>query len=101
MKDRLRGRFNVAVAEIDAQDSWQRSVIAAVTISSDRTHAEGLLQAVENDSARMLGSMLGSTGIAPPCRCAGLLLVLAESLKLVSRVQNLKSGQLSLVERFV
>ena len=53
LKDRLRRRFNVAVAEIDAQDSSQRSVIAAVTISTDRTHAEGLLQAVENDSARM------------------------------------------------
>ena len=63
LKDRLRRRFNVAVAEIDGQDSWQRSVIAAVTVSSDRTHAEGLLQAVERDSARMLGSMLVSTGI--------------------------------------
>jgi hypothetical protein len=63
LKDRLRQRFNVAVAEIDAQDSWQRSVIAAVTVSGDRTHAERVLQAVENDSAQMLGSMLVSTGI--------------------------------------
>jgi hypothetical protein len=63
LKDRLRQRFNVAVAEIDAQDSWQRSVIAAVTVSGDRTHAERVLQAAENDSAQMLGSMLVSTGI--------------------------------------
>ena len=49
LKDRLRQRFNVAVAEIDGQDSWQRSVIAAVTVSNDRTHAERVLQAVEND----------------------------------------------------
>jgi uncharacterized protein YlxP (DUF503 family) len=63
LKDRLHSRFNVAVAEIDAQDSWQRSVVAAVTLSNDRTHAEQVLQAVEKDSAHMLGAMLVSTGI--------------------------------------
>lgn len=63
LKDRLRQRFNVSVAEIDGQDSWQRSVIAAVTVSNDRKHAEQVLQAVEKDSAQMLGSMLLSTGI--------------------------------------
>ena len=37
LKDRLRERFNVAVAEIDGLDSWQHAVIAAVTISNDTT----------------------------------------------------------------
>ncbi|MEJ7608001.1 MAG: DUF503 domain-containing protein [Bryobacteraceae bacterium] len=32
LKDRLGHRFNVAVAEIDFQDLWQRSMIAAVTV---------------------------------------------------------------------
>jgi uncharacterized protein YlxP (DUF503 family) len=63
LKDRLRRRFNVAVAEIDGLDSWQRSVIAAVTVSNDRVRAEQVLQAVENDSANMLGSMLASSGV--------------------------------------
>jgi uncharacterized protein YlxP (DUF503 family) len=63
LKDRLRRRFNVAVAEIDGLDSWQRSVVAAVTVSNDRVRAEQILQAVENDSANMLGSMLASSGI--------------------------------------
>jgi uncharacterized protein YlxP (DUF503 family) len=63
LKDRLRRRFNVAVAEIDGLESWQRSVIAAVTVSNDRVRAEQVLQAVENDSANMLGSMLASTAI--------------------------------------
>jgi uncharacterized protein len=63
LKDRLRQRFNVAVAEIDGQDSWQRSVVAAVTVSNDRTHAEQMLQSVENDSAGVLGAMLVSTGV--------------------------------------
>lgn len=63
LKDRLRQRFNVAVAEIDGLDSWQRSVIAAVTVSNDRAHAEQMLQSVENDSAHILGSMLSSTSV--------------------------------------
>jgi uncharacterized protein YlxP (DUF503 family) len=63
LKDRLRRRFNVAVAEIDGLDSWQRSVVAAVTVANDRVRAEQVLQAVENDSANMLGSMLASSGV--------------------------------------
>jgi hypothetical protein len=38
-------------------------VIAAVTVSNDRVRAEQILQAVENDSANMLGSMLASSGV--------------------------------------
>jgi hypothetical protein len=30
LKDRLRGKFNVAVAEIDCQDLWQRAVVATM-----------------------------------------------------------------------
>jgi uncharacterized protein len=63
LKDRLRQRFNVAIAEIDGLDSWQRSVVAAVTVSNDRAHAEQMLQAVESDSANMLGSMLSSSSV--------------------------------------
>jgi uncharacterized protein YlxP (DUF503 family) len=63
LKDRLKQRFNVAIAEIDGLDSWQRSVVAAVTVGNERTHAEQVLQAVENDAANILGSMLVSTGV--------------------------------------
>jgi hypothetical protein len=63
LKDRLRHRFNVAVAEVDGLESWQRSVIAAVTVANERTRAEQVLQAVEDDSAAVLGSMLTSSGI--------------------------------------
>ena len=63
LKDRLRSRFNVAVAEIDGMESWQRSVVAAVTVSSDRTYAEKLLQSVEHDAASVLGAMLVGSGI--------------------------------------
>jgi uncharacterized protein YlxP (DUF503 family) len=58
LKDRLRHKFNVAVAEIDHQELWQRSVVAAVTVSSDQTNAESILQSVENEAVMILGPQL-------------------------------------------
>ena len=58
LKDRLRHKFNVAVAEIDHHDAWQRAAIAAVTISPDRAYAEQLLQAVEAEASMQLGPQL-------------------------------------------
>jgi hypothetical protein len=58
LKDRLRGKFNVAVAEIDYQDLWQRGLIAAVTVSPDRARAEQVLQLVEREAALLLGPLL-------------------------------------------
>ena len=63
LKDRLRDRFNVSVAEIDFLDSWQSSVVAAVTVSRDRVHAEQVLQAVEAHAASLLGGALTGTNI--------------------------------------
>ena len=59
LKDRLRNKFNVAVAEIDYQDLWQRAAVAAVTVSSDHVHAEKVLRSVEDEAAALLG---GGTG---------------------------------------
>ena len=50
--------FNVAVAEIDYQDLWQRGLIACVTVSSDQAFAEQVLQSVEREAASMLGPLL-------------------------------------------
>lgn len=62
LKDRLRNKFNVAVAEIDHQDLWQRAAIAAVTVSSDHSHAERVLQSVEDEAVALLGeSLAGAT----------------------------------------
>ncbi len=58
LKDRLRERFNISVAEIDGLDSWQNSVVAVVTVSGDRSRAEQVLQAVEAHAAGLLGGML-------------------------------------------
>jgi uncharacterized protein YlxP (DUF503 family) len=58
LKDRLRGKFNVAVSEIDYQDVWQRGLIAAVTVSPDQARAEQVLQLVEREAAALLGPVL-------------------------------------------
>ncbi len=63
LKDRLRSKFNVAVAEIDHQDLWQRAAIAVVTVSSDHSHAERVLQSVEDEAAALLGGTLVETTV--------------------------------------
>lgn len=63
LKDRLRAKFNVAVAEIDYQDAWQRSLVSAVTVSGDHSHAEQILQLVEREAAHILGGVLVATTV--------------------------------------
>ena len=58
LKDRLRHKFNVSVAEIDYQDLWQRALVAAVTVASDHEHGERVLQTVEREAAELLGPQL-------------------------------------------
>lgn len=58
LKDRLRDRLNVAVAEIADQDLWQHGVIAAVTVASSRAVAEETVARAEREAAHLLGAML-------------------------------------------
>ncbi len=55
LKDRLRGQFNVAVAELDHQELWQRALVGVVSLSGDAKHLEESLQAVFAESERLLG----------------------------------------------
>lgn len=43
LKDRVRSRFEVAVAEVDHQDVWQRATLAVACISDDVRHAESVV----------------------------------------------------------
>lgn len=63
LKDRLRNRFNVSVAEVDGQDTWQRSVIAVVTVSGDRQRVEEQLAKIDAEAARLLGGDLVSSEV--------------------------------------
>jgi len=44
--ERLRNRFNAAVAEVEDQDAPGRAVIAAAVISTAGAHAQSQLQAI-------------------------------------------------------
>ena len=46
LKDRLRGRFNIAIAELDHQDLHQRATLGVVAIAAGTTQIEQLF---END----------------------------------------------------
>ena len=43
---RLQNRFNVSVAEVDAQDLWQRSLIGVAVVSNEGSHANSVLSKV-------------------------------------------------------
>ncbi len=43
LKDRLRSKLNLAVAETGHQDLWQRAEITACTVATDRRRAESIL----------------------------------------------------------
>ena len=53
LKDRLRNSFNVAVAEIDVTDLWQRATLGVVSISDSRDYLEGLMRNVEQTAVRL------------------------------------------------
>jgi len=63
LKDRLRHKFNVAVAEIGYQDLWQRALISAVTISPDHGCAEQVLRSVEQEAVMLLGPQLADATV--------------------------------------
>ena len=63
IKDRLRRRFNVAVAETGYQELWQRSVLSAVAVSAARPQLESALEAVSRDLERYHGSELVGTTV--------------------------------------
>jgi uncharacterized protein YlxP (DUF503 family) len=48
LKDRLR-RSNVAVAELDHQDVWQRARLGVVTLNSEASVVESILDGVLRD----------------------------------------------------
>lgn len=63
LKDRLRSHFNVAVAEVDHQELWQRATIGVVSISNEQAHVSRLLENVEEEAERILNGGLTNAEI--------------------------------------
>ena len=58
LKDRLRGKFNVAVAELEHQDLWQRFTVGIVTVADQPGFVEHALQQALEEAERHLGRAL-------------------------------------------
>ena len=53
LKDRLKNRFNVSVAEIGNQDVWQNLHIGIVAVNSDPKYLEGQINRVVDAIEKM------------------------------------------------
>jgi len=43
LKEKLRQRFEISVAEVDHQDTWQRATLALACVSGDSRHANEVI----------------------------------------------------------
>ena len=48
LKDRLRGKFNLSVAEVDGPDLWQKAVLGMACVANDGRHVEQVLEQALN-----------------------------------------------------
>jgi uncharacterized protein YlxP (DUF503 family) len=48
LKDRLRQKFNLSVAEVDAQDLWQKGVLAFACVANDGRYVHQVLEQAQN-----------------------------------------------------
>jgi uncharacterized protein YlxP (DUF503 family) len=60
IRDRLRSRFNVAVAEVNHQDVWQHATLGVVSISDSQTLLESAFRQVLAESEKILGQDVSS-----------------------------------------
>jgi len=55
IRDRLRSRFNVAVAELNHRDVWQHATLGVVSISDSQSLLDSVFRDVLRESEKILG----------------------------------------------
>ncbi|MFC2157208.1 DUF503 domain-containing protein [Acidobacteriota bacterium] len=50
LQDRLRNKYNVAFAELEFQDKWQRAKLGIVTLNAQKKIVESLLNKILRDA---------------------------------------------------
>jgi len=55
MKDRIRARFNVAIAELNHQDVWQRATLGVASVSDSQPLLDSVFQQVLAEAESILG----------------------------------------------
>jgi len=58
LKDRLRRRYSVSVAELEHQTTRKDSVVGVSTVASNQAQVELVLRAMENSAANRIGDHL-------------------------------------------
>ena len=48
VKDRVRDRFNVSIAEVGDQELWQKAVLGIASVANERKHVNQVLDQVVN-----------------------------------------------------
>jgi uncharacterized protein YlxP (DUF503 family) len=48
LKDKIRNKFNVSVAEVEDNDLWQKITLAVAAVSNDKSHLNKTLDHVLN-----------------------------------------------------
>ena len=48
LKDRLRGKFNVSVAEVGDQELWQKAVLGIACVANERSYVTQVLDQAVN-----------------------------------------------------
>lgn len=46
MRDRIKNKFNVSIAEVGDQDNWQKIHLGIAAVSSDSQYVDGLMNQV-------------------------------------------------------
>jgi uncharacterized protein len=49
MKDRLIARFNIAIAEVEANDTWERFYLGVAALGDDRRQVNSILDTVKSE----------------------------------------------------
>jgi hypothetical protein len=61
LKDRLRAKFNLSVAETDHNDLWQRAELTVCVVSNERVHVEDVLRQADRLVAGAAGARIMDT----------------------------------------
>lgn len=63
LKDRVKRRHNVSIAEVAHQQSWQASTVVAIAVTATAGQAKQVLEAVHRDAVQLLGRDLYKTDL--------------------------------------
>jgi uncharacterized protein len=48
LKDRLKNKFNISIAEVEDNDLWQKATLGVAVVANEHVFVEQVLESVEN-----------------------------------------------------